>query len=158
MMMKKILIIMPLFALFFTFNAYSSSSLSGITMKGFYDSDHILDSMVCDEAVDGLTTCEVNFSLTMKNKFSYKNEYCSDASIENPKIGEVILHCGIWGEDTLLYFSWNETYNDLILDKKVSEKLAMNGPDSKIESKTYELKNHAISFFDTENYLINNNY
>lgn len=153
--MNKILVIMSLFVSVFTFNAYSSSSLSDITMKGFYDGDHILDSIVCDETVVGLTTCKVNFSLTITKKFSYKNEYCSDVSIENPKTGEVIFHCGLWGEDTLLYFSWNEKYNDLILDKKVYEKLAMDGPDSKIERKTYELNNYVISFFDTEKYLDN---
>ena len=81
---------MSLFVSVFTFNAYSSSSLSDITMKGFYDGDHILDSIVCDKTVVGLTTCKVNFSLTITKNFSYKNKYCSDVSIENSGLAHVI--------------------------------------------------------------------
>lgn len=134
MMIKHLVLILFSFTV-----ALATSSMNGISVKGYFNLDDNIDTLFCQ--ADGENTlCEIT-----ENNFSFKiikNNNCSELSIKNcTEKGCLKIQCSIWGyEDTLVYM-YDKARNDFYMIKKIHEQLPMNGPDDVGETTIYEYNN-----------------
>ena len=115
--------------------AMGTSSMNGISVKGYFDLDDNIDTIRCSE--DGKETiCKIvdsniGFKIT-------ENNNCSEISIKScDDKGCLQMMCSIWGYEDTLFYMYDQQRNDFYLTKKIHEKLPMDGPDDKGYSKVY---------------------
>ena len=115
--------------------AMGTSSMNGISVKGYFNLDDNIDTLRCSEE-EKETICKivdgnVSFKIT-------ENNNCSEISIKNCEDKGCIQEiCSIWGYEDTLFYRYDTQRNDFYLTKKNHEKLPMDGPDDKGYSKVY---------------------
>ena len=134
MMIKHLILIMFSFTV-----ATATSSMNGLTVKGYFNLDENIDTLVC--SIDGEDTlCKIP-----ANNFRFKiikNNNCSELSIKKcTEKGCLKVQCSIWGyKDTLIY-TYDKARNDFYMTKKIHEQLPMHGPDDVGKTTVYKYTN-----------------
>jgi hypothetical protein len=122
--------------LFFLPYCYGYGQMSGTTIYGYLDNDSTKDNINCgmedyDEINNILqyqcqiTTSKINIKWSVIN-----NGNCRYYNISPSIKGEFYIECGIWGQNEISYYQYDNQLKNWFLYKKVKQYGAMDGPDS----------------------------
>lgn len=119
---------------------FATSSMAGINKNGYFDDDNIVDTIKCEQSKTSTYNCVFKLSSNnfKKNLKIINNNECSEFSIDNTKIGEITLSCGVWGINRIYYYDYDAQKLNWYLSKYIYEELPMDGPNDIGKKNTYK--------------------
>lgn len=122
--------------LFFLSYCYGYGNMAGKTIHGYLDDDNREDNIKCGEEHYDKTNdfseykCKITTNKININWSVINNGDCRYYDIGFVTKGVFYIECGIWGENEILYYQYDNQLKNWFLYKKVNKYGAMDGPDS----------------------------